>query len=414
MKSLENEIRQIMFESKKEATQAAYDAAAVRNNPTEFVKKQKEAQKAAAKVAKGGLTPEGGNSIPEEKDEGEYGYEGDMAITQLKTIVRHCDDLISKLKPEEDLPEWVQSKITLATDYIQTASDYMNSVSEEVQEVDENIYGIKPTSVDKGIAAASAEYVKRKKEGTLPNFPKSEPKKPTPEQDAKYKSWLAKKEKQEAKEKAAARKPASEEFNLEIDEGILGTIGKVAKATAASAASKVVRSATPGLYSAVKDIKARVQGYNDKEKAKQDLEKNQEKEAEDRQRRDTRDKLINDRIKAGTSKERAEASKNRAAAARIRQIKKKEDVAAKVTAKKEAVKNAVAAKKEAQKRRTDALKKPAGLYSEQSGAGEIGTTELTKKYIKDTPGQEVNTTNRTSLEKLHKYLQIKQKIIDEV
>ena len=135
MKSLENNIRQIMFESEKKAkekaTQAAYDAAAARNNPTEFIKKQKEAQKAAAKVAKGGLTPEGGNSIPEEKDEGEYGYEGDMAITQLKTIVRHCNDLISNLKPEEDLPEWVQSKITLATDYIQTASDYLNSVSEE-------------------------------------------------------------------------------------------------------------------------------------------------------------------------------------------------------------------------------------------------------------------------------------------
>ena len=34
------------------------------------------------------------------------------------------------LKPDTDLPEWVQSKITLATDYIQTAADYLYSENE--------------------------------------------------------------------------------------------------------------------------------------------------------------------------------------------------------------------------------------------------------------------------------------------
>jgi hypothetical protein len=35
------------------------------------------------------------------------------------------------LEPQTDLPEWVQSKITLAADYIQTAADYWRSEKEE-------------------------------------------------------------------------------------------------------------------------------------------------------------------------------------------------------------------------------------------------------------------------------------------
>ncbi len=75
----------------------------------------------------------------EEKDEREYGYEGDMAISQLKTIVRHADHMMGMLKPETDLPEWVQSKITLATDYMQTAHDYM--MSEMTESYDGRVLG---------------------------------------------------------------------------------------------------------------------------------------------------------------------------------------------------------------------------------------------------------------------------------
>ena len=66
----------------------------------------------------------------EEKDKQEYGYEGDMALNQLATLTR-CAEMIKEiLKPDTDMPEWVQSKITLATDYIQTAADYMHSENE--------------------------------------------------------------------------------------------------------------------------------------------------------------------------------------------------------------------------------------------------------------------------------------------
>jgi hypothetical protein len=74
----------------------------------------------------------------EAKDEQEYGYEGDMALNQLATLIR-CGEMIKDmLKPDTDMPEWVQSKITLATDYIQTAADYMYSeMKEEVEQIDE-------------------------------------------------------------------------------------------------------------------------------------------------------------------------------------------------------------------------------------------------------------------------------------
>ena len=71
----------------------------------------------------------------EAKDESEYGYEGDMAINQLETVIRHATYLKDMMKPDTDLPEWVQSKITLATDYLQTACDYLTSEMNEGHQV---------------------------------------------------------------------------------------------------------------------------------------------------------------------------------------------------------------------------------------------------------------------------------------
>jgi hypothetical protein len=76
--------------------------------------------------------------VNEAKDEQEYGYEGDMALNQLATLIR-CGEMIKDLlKPDTDMPEWVQSKITLATDYIQTAADYLYSeMKESVEPIEE-------------------------------------------------------------------------------------------------------------------------------------------------------------------------------------------------------------------------------------------------------------------------------------
>jgi hypothetical protein len=68
------------------------------------------------------------------KDPREYGYEGEMVMSQLKGIMNHAKQLHDMLEPSTDLPEWVQSKVTLAYDYMQTAADYMaTEMSEEIQ-----------------------------------------------------------------------------------------------------------------------------------------------------------------------------------------------------------------------------------------------------------------------------------------
>jgi len=58
-------------------------------------------------------------------DKGEYDYEGAMARTQLQTVVRNSQELINMLSMDDNMPEWVQSKITLAQDYISSVRDYL-------------------------------------------------------------------------------------------------------------------------------------------------------------------------------------------------------------------------------------------------------------------------------------------------
>ena len=63
----------------------------------------------------------------ETTDRGEYDREGDMAKEQMHTIMSAAKELHGMLKDEENLPEWVQKKITLAKEYIDSARDYMSS-----------------------------------------------------------------------------------------------------------------------------------------------------------------------------------------------------------------------------------------------------------------------------------------------
>ena len=58
---------------------------------------------------------------------GEYDREGDMAKDDLRTIDDAVEELYSILQADDNLPEWVQAKITKAVDYIDTARDYMKA-----------------------------------------------------------------------------------------------------------------------------------------------------------------------------------------------------------------------------------------------------------------------------------------------
>ena len=63
-------------------------------------------------------------------DQGEYDHEGDMAKDDLHTIIRAARRLNGMLDDEENMPEWVQSKINKAADYVDTAADYVESNKE--------------------------------------------------------------------------------------------------------------------------------------------------------------------------------------------------------------------------------------------------------------------------------------------
>jgi hypothetical protein len=69
-------------------------------------------------------------SVVMENDE--YDNEGGMALSQLRTAKSAVEDLMSSIKEMDNLPEWVQSKLTKAVDYMDSVRDYM--ASEEGEE----------------------------------------------------------------------------------------------------------------------------------------------------------------------------------------------------------------------------------------------------------------------------------------
>ena len=99
----------------------------------------------------------------EDVDKGEYDYEGQMARTQLQTTMRNCEDLIDMIKDDENMPEWVQSKITLAQDYITTVRDYLQSkeeLAESVSELNKHV-----SDFSKGVKSSAAKQSTYKRDG---------------------------------------------------------------------------------------------------------------------------------------------------------------------------------------------------------------------------------------------------------
>jgi hypothetical protein len=102
-------------------------------------------------------------AIKNKADKGEYDYEGDMAKSQLRSIIANSKRIHDMLDDDTNLPEWVQSKITLAEDYISTASNYLQSELTEEGEAPTNnagggkVAGMGDTSGEPGV------YPKKKK-----------------------------------------------------------------------------------------------------------------------------------------------------------------------------------------------------------------------------------------------------------
>lgn len=94
-------------------------------------------------------------------DQGEYDYEGDMAKSQLRSIMANSKRMHDMLEENTNLPEWVQSKITLAEDYILTAANYMEG------EMNEEMKPYVKAAQAKFDAQTKAQNKGKKQAGTL-------------------------------------------------------------------------------------------------------------------------------------------------------------------------------------------------------------------------------------------------------
>jgi hypothetical protein len=123
------------FDKKKISTGTVYtrrhkdDEEEVKSDEPKAKGRPKGPAKGPERVTAKSYKYKGGRPVKENDisiaDRGEYDQEGDMAKEQLHTIKLAARELASILSDNENLPEWVQSKITKAMDYIDTARDYM-------------------------------------------------------------------------------------------------------------------------------------------------------------------------------------------------------------------------------------------------------------------------------------------------
>ena len=87
---------------------------------------------------KGGRVKEDGmEDMIEPHDSGEYDREGEMAKDSIKTVVRHAQALEKILGDNDNLPEWVQSKLAKIESMMTAVDDYMQNQQGDDQALDE-------------------------------------------------------------------------------------------------------------------------------------------------------------------------------------------------------------------------------------------------------------------------------------
>ena len=84
------------------------------------------------------------DDVTEAKDSGEYDNEGEMAKTKLRGVLTDAQALIDMFDDEDNLPEWVQSKIIKASDYLNSAARYIKNKDDVQEQKDEEM------SIDEG------------------------------------------------------------------------------------------------------------------------------------------------------------------------------------------------------------------------------------------------------------------------
>jgi len=79
------------------------------------------------------------DNVKEANDSNEYDNEGEMAKTKLRGVLTDAQALIDMFEDEDNLPEWVQSKIIKASDYLNSAARYIKNKDDVQEQKDEQM-----------------------------------------------------------------------------------------------------------------------------------------------------------------------------------------------------------------------------------------------------------------------------------
>jgi hypothetical protein len=178
----------------------------------------------------------GKQGMAEDYDKDEYDEEGEMAMSQARTIEDAAEELQSILDADENLPEWVQKKISLAKEYIDSARDYLTANRPD-EEMDVEVVGEKAVSKAQRAAAGIAHAAKK---GEIPKSELRGASKEMAKMPAKELRKFAK-----TKEKGLPEK-VKEEDKEDVEETT--TAGSVAPSTAEPKTSKGGMTFGKGIY----------------------------------------------------------------------------------------------------------------------------------------------------------------------
>jgi hypothetical protein len=155
---------------------AGHDASADDDEPSGQLGRRRvgagQGKKIGAKINRGTsklMTKEG--DMPEDmiepQDSGEYDREGDMAKDTIKTVVRHAQALEKILGDDDNLPEWVQSKLAKIENMMTAVDDYMQNQQDDDMPMEEESTRKRDSRAERAgrKVAKDIEYDEKKKDG---------------------------------------------------------------------------------------------------------------------------------------------------------------------------------------------------------------------------------------------------------
>ncbi len=134
MKKLKEEHPDVKFQkdmAAKERAKLQHMKATQQRKEYERQRNEMEKQRLAQRLNK--------EEVKDKFDIGEYDQEGDMAKSDLRSIISNAKRVHDMLEDSDNLPEWVQSKITKAEDYMSTVANYMEAEMNEEVEIEESM-----------------------------------------------------------------------------------------------------------------------------------------------------------------------------------------------------------------------------------------------------------------------------------